>query len=316
MSIPSVSVCIPTYNYGQYIPQAVDSVLSQTFTDFELLIVDDCSNDSTDEILREYVRQDSRIRYIRHPTNLGMVENWNYCIRHARGKYIKYLFGDDFFASDRMLEKMFLILESDESISLVSSARKIVNDKSVQIDLWTYADKNTIADGLDVIHRCLLTATNPIGEPSAVMFRAAHADRGFNWQYRQLVDLEMWFHLLEKGRYAFLSEPLCSFRVHNEQQTCKNGKPNSLLELYRIYEDFLCKKYISFGSVDKAFLPYDVIYQIWKFFHQHNELHPKLTDTYIAYYGKKKFYFLYPIYKSYKPFRKLRKHIENKSKAT
>lgn len=310
MGTPKISVCIPTYNYGRYISQAMESVLCQSFTDFELLVVDDCSNDSTDEVVRRYARQDSRIRYIRHQTNLGMVQNWNYCLRQANGKYIKFMFGDDFFVSVQSLEKMLSAIESDESISLVSSARMVVNDKSVKTNEWGYCGQDIIVSGFDVICQCLLKNDNLIGEPTAVMFKATQSLRGFNQQYRQIVDLEMWFHLLEQGRYAFLAEPLCAFRIHDQQQTAKVGKEVLIVEWVRICQEYLGKKYIKFGFVEMVFLPYDSIYQIWKLCYKQNELDEQIAHIYITDYGALKFYLLFPIYKIYKPLRKLYLYIK------
>ena len=311
MGSPKISVCIPTYNYDRYISQAIESVLCQSFTDFELLVADDCSNDSTDEILRKYARQDSRIRYIRHQTNMGMVENWNYCLSQAKGKYIKFIFGDDFFVSDQALEKMLYAMESDESISLVGSARMIVDDKSVKTDLWGYSNKDIVVSGFDMIHRCLLRHDNLIGEPTAVMFKATQSLRGFNQQYKQIVDLEMWFHLLEQGRYAFFAEPLCAFRLHDEQQTAKIEKKVLIVECVRIFQEYLGKKYINFGFIDRTFLSYDSIYQIWKLCYKQKNLDEEIAQLYITGYGTLKFYLLFPIYKTYKPLRKLHQYINN-----
>jgi hypothetical protein len=240
-----------------------------------------------------------------------MVKNWNYCLRQVKGKYIKFIFGDDFFVSNQALEKMLSSMESDDSISLVGSARMIVDDKSVKTDVWGYFDKDIIVSGFDMIRLCLLRQYNLIGEPTAVMFKAAQSLRGFNQQYRQIVDLEMWFHLLEQGQYAFLAEPLCAFRVHGEQQTVKNGKEVSIVECVRIYQEYLGKKYINFGFIDMVFLPYDSIYQIWKLCYKQKALDKEIAQNYIAGYGTLKFYLLFPIYKTYKPLRKLYQYIKH-----
>src|SRR3974377_931912 len=95
MTSPKVSVLVPTYNYARYLPEAIESVLEQDFQDFEVLISDDCSTDGSAEVIARYAAKDSRIRFKIHPANLGMVENWNWCLSEARGDYIKFLFGDD-----------------------------------------------------------------------------------------------------------------------------------------------------------------------------------------------------------------------------
>src|SRR3990170_405399 len=87
---PCVSVCIPTYNGGKYIRECIESILVQTYTDFEILIVDDKSFDETIEIAEEFARGDKRIRIVRNRQNLGLVKNWNKCVELAEGEWIKF----------------------------------------------------------------------------------------------------------------------------------------------------------------------------------------------------------------------------------
>ena len=97
---PKISVCIPTYNYAHYISFAVESILSQQFTDFELIIVDDCSKDNTEEIVSRFLC-DKRVSFEKNERNLGLVANWNKCLSKAKGEYIKFVFADDMLASGR-----------------------------------------------------------------------------------------------------------------------------------------------------------------------------------------------------------------------
>src|SRR3954453_9924295 len=92
---PKVSVLIPTYNYARYLSEAIESVLEQEFQDYEVVIVDDCSQDESEEVIRRYAARDGRIRFHFNRPNLGMVANWNYCLSLARGEYVQFLFGDD-----------------------------------------------------------------------------------------------------------------------------------------------------------------------------------------------------------------------------
>src|SRR5688572_16156987 len=94
-SIPLVSICMPTYNAAEYLHDAIASALAQTFSDFELLIVDNCSTDNTLEIVAEFARSDSRIRVVRNPSNVGLVGNFNRCLIGARGEWVKFLLADD-----------------------------------------------------------------------------------------------------------------------------------------------------------------------------------------------------------------------------
>ena len=89
--IPKVSVCIPAFNAEGYIRSAIDSVILQTYQDFEILIVDNCSTDHTEAIVAELMLLSEKIIFYKNEQNIGMAENFNKCLEYARGKYIKFL---------------------------------------------------------------------------------------------------------------------------------------------------------------------------------------------------------------------------------
>ncbi len=255
MQDPTVSVCMPIYNSAPYLKQAIDSVLMQSFKDFELLIVDDCSSDGSDKIASSYQGSDPRVRFERNENNRGMVGNWNYCLGQARGVYIHFMFGDDYFVSPSALELQVKALNQHPDVSLVSSSRLIVDEAGKALDVWQGFRDLESADPQHVVQACLKLyylkngtlkfgcLENYIGEPSAVMFRKSQAGTGFNPEYKQLVDLDMWFQLLKYGRFHYTSEPLIAFRRHDAQQTAINSK-----DFVHIVEYLaLVKKYISFA---------------------------------------------------------------------
>jgi glycosyltransferase involved in cell wall biosynthesis len=127
MTNPRVTVCIPAYNSARFLPEAIESVLKQSFVHFELLIIDDCSTDATMEIVSKYAAQDDRIVWRTNNRNLGMVENWNACLSQSRGEYIKYLFGVDLRVSSAALGDMVARLDADHTVSLVASARNLID---------------------------------------------------------------------------------------------------------------------------------------------------------------------------------------------
>jgi glycosyltransferase involved in cell wall biosynthesis len=219
LSRPTISVLIPTYNYARFLPEAIESVLAQDFQDFELLIVDDCSTDDTASVVQPFCGRDARVRFEVNPSNLGMVHNWNRCLEQARGEYIKFLFGDDKLFHPRALGRMLALLRQHPSAALAASARMILDERSNAVDLhrhWAEGCHN----GRKIILACMMqNGKNLVGEPSAVLFRKADARRGFDPGYRQVVDIVMWFHLLERGDLAYTREPLCAFRRHPGQQT-------------------------------------------------------------------------------------------------
>ncbi len=222
VSSPRISVLIPTYNYARYLAEAIESVLAQDFRDFELLIVDDCSADNTAEVVKPYCARDARVRFTVNSTNLGMVNNWNYCLEQARGKYIKFLFGDDKLWHPQALSKMTTMLERHPSATLAASARTILDERSRVVNIWRPLAEGC-HNGWRTTTACLMqNGKNLVGEPSATMFRKKDGRRGFDPKYRQIVDLEMWFYLLEKGGLVFTGEPLCAFRQHAQQQSALN----------------------------------------------------------------------------------------------
>lgn len=227
MKTPTVSILIPTYNYARYLPEAIESILAQDFSDFELIIADDASSDNTVEICEAYANRDARIRFFRHEKNLGLVENFNWCLRQACGKYIKYMLADDKFAKPYALRMLVEAIERRSNISLVTSARSLMNEASNITGVWNpLGPKPLLFSGKKLIRKCLTRNINLIGEPTAVLFKKQDASRGFDKEYRQLVDLEMWIHLLLIGDLIYLPDSLCCFRQHSEQQTAKNKISN------------------------------------------------------------------------------------------
>ena len=114
---PAVSVGLPVYNGEKYLAVAIDSVLAQTFRDFELIIADNASTDRTQEICDAYAKRDSRIRYMRHPANRGASFNYNFVFHEARAHYFKWIAHDDFIAPS-FLGACVESLNSDQSAVL------------------------------------------------------------------------------------------------------------------------------------------------------------------------------------------------------
>lgn len=115
-----VSIGLPVFNGEKYLKEAVDSILAQTFKDFELVISDNASTDRTEQICREYVSKDSRVRYFRNNKNIGAPDNFNRVFELSTGKYFKWASCDDVY-SPEYLRKCLAVLEKDPSIILCHS---------------------------------------------------------------------------------------------------------------------------------------------------------------------------------------------------
>ena len=258
-----VSVCIDSFNYGRYLPEAIESVLKQSFTNYELIIADDCSTDNSVEIARRYAGEDNRIRLEIAPNNRGMVRNRNACLSLARGEYIKLLHADDFLCSRDALARMVAVLDANHAIGLVASARRIVDEQSRKIEIWSCFNRERPIAGTTVIRQCLFEQRNLIGGPSAVMFRRALAGRGFDEAFFVMADLEMWFHLLEQSCFAYIREPLCALRRHPRQQTEKDRITLApALENRELLRRYLHKNYVQLRRWIWKYLEYDAVRRI------------------------------------------------------
>src|SRR6185437_16633828 len=113
--MPTVSVIVPNYNHALYLPKRMESILRQTYQDFELILLDDCSTDDSRAILSQYAG-DARIRVEFNELNSGVFKQWNKGVRLARGEYVWIAESDD-YADERLLERLVSILDADPSVA-------------------------------------------------------------------------------------------------------------------------------------------------------------------------------------------------------
>lgn len=212
---PAVSVCIPVFNGERFIAAAIESVLRQTFTNFELIIIDDHSSDRSLDVIYGY--NDARLRVVVNDCNIGAEGNWNRCLTESKGRYLKLLPQDDVLAPTN-LAKQVSVLNQDEqnSIALVFCARTIIDAAGgILMARGCPGGSIGVISGQQLIRRCLCYGTNLIGEPGGVLFRRALAvDIGsFDASAPYVIDLDYWFRLLLCGNGYYLPEKLSSFRV-------------------------------------------------------------------------------------------------------
>lgn len=124
---PRVTIGLPIYNGAQHLPGALDSLLAQSFADFELVISDNASTDASASIIRSYESRDRRIRYIRQPVNIGAPANWNFVAREARGVYFKWASGNDIVAP-AMLARCVEVLERERGVVLCYGRTELIDD--------------------------------------------------------------------------------------------------------------------------------------------------------------------------------------------
>jgi glycosyltransferase involved in cell wall biosynthesis len=205
---------------------------------------------------------DQRVSYVCNDSNIGPVGNLNRCLELANGEYIKILCADDLLLPT-CLELMVRALDQYPNASLVASGRKLVASDLKPIRSIAFSFRDEYVTGVSAINRCLFNG-NLIGEPTAVLFRKRDISRGFNIDFAQLVDLEMWFYLLEKGDFVFIPQDLCLFRQHAAQGTKSNLKTFGFIEdEEKLFNAFLGKPYISATPMNIFNWKFIMSWNIW-----------------------------------------------------
>jgi len=215
---PLLTVAIPTFNCARFLPDAIASIMRQGLDDFEILILDNASEDNTEEVVRSFDN-----RRIRYPSNLGACENGNRCLANSRGRYFKLLCADDVLL-DRVLLKQVNILETRPDVALVTSGYLPTDpDLNVQGSWSAFPGSHP---GRRVINFCLSRMTNAVGGPSNIMFRrAAAAGVMGDASYRLLGDLKFSLQILEHGAYVNIDEPGLLYRRHPNSDYATNCPP-------------------------------------------------------------------------------------------
>ncbi|MDZ7993357.1 MAG: glycosyltransferase [Nostoc sp. EfeVER01] len=251
---PLVSICIPTYNGEDFIVEAINSVLKQTYPNIEIIISDDNSRDDTVNVANSFKQESSFEFSILQHSQYGLAQNWNFCISQAKGKYIKFLFQDDLLESTA-IEEMVNLAEQDEEIGLVFSPRTLftnightVYDSNFLMhheakDVHkAWSKLKTIQSGQELLldPHILDNPINKIGEPSTVMIRKNVFEKVglFNSEFCQLVDLEMWLRIMSQYKIGFVNKILSHFRIHPQQQTRRNAalKDAILLDYQKLFK--------------------------------------------------------------------------------
>lgn len=201
--MPTVSVIIPTYNSAHYVVEAVESVLAQTWQDFEILVIDDGSTDETEQVMRRY---ETPVRYIRQP-NGGVAVARNRGIAESKGKYVAFLDADDTWLPHK-LERQIETLQRHPQYRACYSALSIVD-----ADLHPLGINRSQRQGSAL--EDLLTRGNVIATPSSVLCERSLFDvGGFDPKLSQCADWDMWVRLAAQTEFLYLDEPLVTYRQH------------------------------------------------------------------------------------------------------
>lgn len=209
--LPKVSIIIPSYNNGDFIGEAIESILRQTYKKYEIIVVDDGSTDHTREALEPYF---SQIRYI-YQENQGASAARNRAIHLARGEFVAFLDADDYLLLDDKLEKQVAMMEADSSIGMVHSGWRLVTTNGEPLyeeELWKYFPELDLETW--VLTRIVL--------PSAMLFRRDWLERinGFDTNLKRAVDVDLILRMARLGcKTAWHREVTVCYRQHNTSLT-------------------------------------------------------------------------------------------------
>ena len=249
MTQPQITVALPVYNGEQYIAVAIESVLSQTFSDYELLILDNCSTDNTLNIIEKF--NDSRIRLIVNTKNLGMIGNWNLAVSLAAGNYIKILSHDDLLAPNCLAQQINgFLTHQDQNIGIVTCKKRIINETGVTVmPGFGIFGHTKIINGRRAINKTIRAGRNIIGEPSVVLLDMALLRASGNFEQPQFTpDIKMWFKMLKTSNLLFLNKNLASYRI-SSTSTSTSVASTQGLQFVELIQEVVATDLISVGKL-------------------------------------------------------------------
>jgi glycosyltransferase involved in cell wall biosynthesis len=211
-----VTFVVPCHNLAHLLPDCLRSILCQTFTDFEILVMDDCSPDDTPEVVRSF--DDPRVHHIRHAANVGHLENYNAGIRHARGKYLWLISADDRLRRDYVLARFVAAMEAHPRATFVFCP--VIKLKGAE---------ETVQSGWSAPNDCVLDGKRFLGDllgvncvPAASAMARTDAYRsagGFPLDLPYSGDWYMWCVFALRGDVIALAEPMVNYRLHDGNMT-------------------------------------------------------------------------------------------------
>jgi glycosyltransferase involved in cell wall biosynthesis len=231
---PRVAICVPSFAAERFLAEALDSVLTQTETNWEMVIVDDASKDGSFEIAQKYAAADPRITAIRNAENLGAAVTWAAAVAATSAPYVKLLCCDDAIREDCLARQLAVFdADSTDQIGLVAAQRKLIAEDGTLIrkrhGLMGLGHSPSTIGIRELVTAMLRTGTNPLGEPSTVMFRrtALAEAGGFDPNWRYVIDLKAYVGIAKRYKIALIREPIGVFRVSSSSWSAALARQQS-----------------------------------------------------------------------------------------
>lgn len=270
--MPEISVIFTSFNHKEFLRQALDSLMCQTFTDFELIIIDDCSTDGSQEILKQYAAQDKRIELFLNEKNSGSyVHSTNLGASKAVGEYVLFAQCDD-YAEPTQLEKLHKAMKDNPTVGVVYSASTMVDrngytmgeDYDVrQPRFKRQCAKDTLLTGEEMGRYFLRSCVIPNLSAALVKRTLFEKQGGLSSNYFVLADWDFWLKTTLETDFYYLREPLNNFRQHDTTIRASIKLKRQVEEVFRMYYDFfriskigLCKRLWAEFMVARVWLSY------------------------------------------------------------
>ncbi len=277
--MPKVSVIIPTYQHAHFVGQTIESVLGQTYGDYEVIVVDDGSTDNTSEVLAEF---GPRITVIRHRRNRGLSAARNSGISTARGDYVAFLDADDVWMPDK-LEKQVPLFDRNQAVGLVYSDALHFDESGVRPEReFDYAPGQS-----GMIHTAVFVAL-PIPMPTVVVRRSCFDMVGlFDEALCGCADLDMWLRISNKWAVDFVDEPLAKYRL-SESQMHKDTE-HMLVDRLRAQEKAFANspelRELDASTLERCFYDYYLRLARWYISHHQGAKARQVLNRYIRMRG-------------------------------
>jgi glycosyltransferase involved in cell wall biosynthesis len=281
---PFFSVCIPNFNYGGYIAETVQSVLDQTFQDFEIIIVDNASTDNSWDVIRQLEKKDTRIRIFRNNANIGFAPNLQRATEKATGKFINLLSSDDIMYANALETYYNVIVKNDSKKIILHSAYNLIDAKSVPFkSCFRLADKlDSHLSGpqaslpledlrVDVhdpakVLRYGLTKNSSIGAFCTIVYSREIWEEVEGYDPSYLISPDKGFlikALAVSSSYIYVNKRLYGYRIHNNNQISKSTKQAVLklqidgyIRAFSLSESILSKVNVKRSEVEKRFIDF------------------------------------------------------------
>lgn len=209
-----VSIVTPLYNGEHYVSETIESVLSQTYKDWELIVVDDCSKDNGCQIVESYIAKDARIKLLKNESNSGPAKTRNTAIAAARGQYIAFLDSDDLWTENKLSDQIDF-MNRNEAFFSFSYYEQITEDGNFIKTIDNLPDK---VDYLSTIK------SNKIGCLTAI-YDASHFGKVYMENIAKRQDYTLWLKLLKKTKYAYcVPQILARYRIRENSVSSNKFK--------------------------------------------------------------------------------------------